>query len=251
MRLTLTKARTSLLLATAALAFGSGSVRAAPPVGIKTLAQDMWPPISRCLIRREPELVDRWLRTLPGSSREDRLVRSAEAGFPACFDQSGFFQGASRVPVYDKAGMRAALVRALLQARRPALPAAPPPGSDRPWYSPDPGNDAAAMIAADLGACLARKHWPNVLAIIRAVDPEIENFRYSESRKARAARKREAAAVDLELTKMIPSIADCVPAGAKLRIERPRLRSLLEEAAYHMTNGDPPAAAESASFKAR
>jgi len=234
MRLTFSRVRTPLRLAAAAGACASAAAWAAPPVGIKTLASEMSPVVSRCLIRREPALVDRWLRTLPGSSQEERLVRGAEAGFPACFDRSGYFQGASRVPVYDKAGMRAALVRALLQARRQALPAAPPPGSDRPWYAPGAGEDSAAIVAADLGTCLARRHWAEVLAIVRAVDPKVETIMYSESRKARSARKREAAAVDSALARMIPSIAGCVPAGARLRMDRPSLRTLVEEAAYHM-----------------
>jgi hypothetical protein len=235
----------------AAVACSSFNARSAPPVGIKILATDMSPRISRCLIRREPEMVGRWLRTLPGSSWEARLVRGAEAGFAACFDHTAFFQNASRIPVYDTAGMRAALVRALLQARRDALPAAPPADSGQPWYPPEAGTDGPAILAADLGACLARKHWTAVLAIIRAVDPETERNMFFESRKARAARRREAAAVDSELAGMIPSIAGCVPAGAKLRIERPRLRTLVEEAAYHMTSGDRPAAGEGPPFNDR
>jgi hypothetical protein len=144
------------------------------------------------------------------------------------------------VPGYDKAGIREALVRALVQARRRDLPAAPPPGGGAPWYdvvpgSPEAAANAPAIVAADLASCLARKHWRGVLAIIRAVDPRNESGFYSLTRKAEAGRKREDEAVNSELTKMIPSVAGCVPAGAKLRIERPRLRSLLEEAAYHMT----------------
>jgi hypothetical protein len=230
------------LMTALALACGSGGARSAPPVGIGTLATEISPRISRCLIRREPALIERWLRTLPGSPEEDRLVRNAEPGFPACFDEYAQISGLDWVPGYDKANIRAALVRTLLQSRRSDLPAHPPAGADRPYQSITPGSgeagaDASAIVAADLGFCLARKHWSNVVAIIRAVDPKAGTGFYSESRKARAARKREAAAVDSELARMIPSIAGCVPAGARLRIERPRLRILVEEAAYHMTNG--------------
>lgn len=213
------------------------------------MAREMSPAVSRCLIQREPALVDRWLRTLPGSLEEDRLVSRAEPRFPACFGQVFGFNGTVWMAKYDKPGMRAALVRALLQARRGDLPRDPPPGADAPYYSGaagagEVGENAAAIVAADMASCLARKHWRNVVAIIDAVDPRAETF-WSESRKARLARKREAAAVDSELRKILPSIAGCVPAGTKLRMDRPRLRSLLEEAAWHLVNGDRPVSAGS------
>lgn len=220
----------------------SGTASATPPVGIGTLTREMSPEISRCVIRREPALVDRWLRTLPGSSQEARLVRGAEAGFTACFDRWGHRQG-GWVPQYDTAGMRAALVRALLQARRRDLPADPLPGTDTPWYSGLSGEAEAgnqeSIFAADLGACLARKHWRNVLAIIEAVDPKTESLDFAVAWRLESARKREEAAVNSELARIIPSVAGCVPAGARLRIERPRLRSLLEEAAWHMIDSGP------------
>lgn len=236
--------------AVAALAGSSAGAAPAPPRAIGYLANEMSPPVARCLLRREPALVDRWLKTLPGSPQETRLVRSADPRFPACFDRWGHMQG-GWMPKYDTAGMRATLVRALLQARRPTLPADLPAGSGLPWYSPDAGADPAAIVAADLGSCLARKHWSNVLAIVRAVDPETEHSWHTGSGKAKAARKREAATVDSELGRMIPSVAGCVPVGAKLRIERPRLRTLVEEAALHMIDGTRPVEGRDRAFNDR
>lgn len=216
----------------AALAFPSAGLGAPPPVGIGTLAREMSPSVARCLIQREPALVEAWLRTLPGSSKEARLVSGADARFPACFDRWGQRRPGA-IPKYDRPGIRAGLVRALLQSRRDRLPTDPPPASGLP-YSAEPGDDPATIVAADLGACLARRHWSGIVAIVRAVDPEIEGIMYSGSRKAGAAREREAARVDSELSRMVPSVAGCVPAGAKLRLERPRLRTLIEEAAWQM-----------------
>src|SRR5688500_8385246 len=136
----------------AVAASGSGGAWAPAPRGIGTLAQDISPPVARCLIRREPALVESWLRTLPGSAEEVRLVRGGAARFPACFDRWGHRQGG--IPRYDTPGMRAGLVRALLQARRHLLPADPPPGSGPLWQSAEPGADPSAVVAADLGACL-------------------------------------------------------------------------------------------------
>jgi hypothetical protein len=202
----------------------------------------MSPRISQCLIRRHPGLVDRWLATLPGSGAESRLVRSAEPRFPACFGEPYGVNGAVWLPKYDKAGIRAALVRALLQSGRDRLPSVPAQGGPSVWYSepsgpPSTPQDAAALVAAELGACLAARHWGEVEAIVRAVDPVAENSIGWGYREAKDARDREAAAVDRELSKVIPSISSCVPAGAKIRINRLRLRTLLEEAAWQMTKG--------------
>jgi hypothetical protein len=238
-------------------ASGSGAGPPPPPREINSLATEMSPRISRCLIRREGGLVERWLRTLPGSAEEARLVRSAEPRFPACFGEPHGNPFGVWLPKYERAGIRAALVRALLQARRGELPAAPAPGGASTWYSVPPGPpdtpaDGAALVAAELGACLARKHWAEVLAIVRAVDPETEKLGFfTGSPKVEAAHRREAAAVDAELSKVIPSIPGCVPAGARLRMNRLRLRTLLEEAAYQMTARPAPPAAGARPFKAR
>jgi hypothetical protein len=229
--------RRTLLGLAAAVALCCPGLGAAAPVGIGTLSNPMSPRVARCLLRRDPALANRWLRTLPGSSEENRLVRGAESGFTACFQPYG--AAADWRPVYDKAGMRAGLVRALLQARRGNLPADPPPEAGPLWYSGLAAELATgeSIFAADLATCLARKHWRNVLAIIEAVDPKAENLDFAVTWRVDSALEREQAAVDLELAKMIPSVAGCVPAGARLRIERRRLRSLVEEAAWHMTQG--------------
>jgi hypothetical protein len=232
--------------AVAACAIGAccGNAPAAPRA-IGTMAREMLPPVARCLIQREPALVGSWLRTLPGSPEEARIVRRAEPRLPACFDPFVHTSRADWVPEYNVVSIRAGLVRALLQARRRGLPADPPAGTRPPWYSiPSDGRDARAaalaIVASDLGLCLARKHWRSVVAIVDTVDPETENLFFSSaSPKAKAAREREAALVERELAKVIPSIAGCFPAGATLTIDRRRLRSLLEEAAYHLTEPDP------------
>ena len=168
-------------------------------------------PVSRCLIRANRMVAN--ASNPAGSAEESRLVRAAEPRFPACFD--GFAQSsrADWLPKYGTANMRAALVRALLQARRHQLPAdLPPAAAAVPWYPVLPGSqqapaDISSIVAADLGSCLARKHWRNVLAIINAVDPKAESLDFAVAWRVESARKREAAAVDSELGKVVPSIA--------------------------------------------
>jgi hypothetical protein len=222
------------------------AARPEPPREINSQATRMSPRISQCLIRREPALVDRWLRTPAGSSAEERLFRSAEPRFPPCFGLRHDFNGSGWLPRYDRAGMRSALVRARLHARRDDLPAVPPPpaGPLRPGPPdvPPTPEDRAALVAAELGACLARRHWDSVLAIVRAVDPAAEKSLKWGWKAGEPARRREEALVDKALSKVIPSLPACVPAGARLRINRLRLRALLEEAAYAMIDADPSAA---------
>ena len=235
--------RAALILGLAAAASPAPGAPAVPPREINSQARQMSPRISQCLIRREPALIGRWLRTLAGSSEEERIFRSAEPRFPPCFGLPYGVNGSAWLPRYDRTGIRAALVRALLQARRDALPAAPPSGAGWPRSAPSGApptpEDGAAVVAAELGACLARRHWGSVLAIVRAVDPEAERSIKWGWKAGEPARRREAAAVESELSKVIPSISGCVPAGARLRINRLRLRGLLEEAALQMTNAAP------------
>lgn len=231
------------ILAFAVSGYCSG-LEAAEPRGIGTLAKDMSPPIARCLIRREPELVQRWLRTLPGTAEENRLVIKAQPRFPACFGEPLGNFGSVWIPAYDQAGIRAALVRALLQARRESLPTEPPLDVTPAWYTLSSSNDRprdeiAAIVAADLGACLAKTHWSSVVAMVKAVDPKVESMEFFGFLRAEEAEKREIALIDAKLSKIIPSIAGCAPAGLRLRVNRLRLRRLLEEAAYHMISGHP------------
>jgi hypothetical protein len=167
------------------------------------------------------------------------LVTKAQPRFPACFGDPPGNNGSGWIAAYDNAGLRGALVRALLQAKRESLPAELPLDGTVAWYmAPSSGDrqrdEIAAIVAADLGTCLAKKHWKSVVGLVKAVDPKFESWQFFGTKEAE---EREKAAVDAELSKIIPSIAGCTPAGLKLRINRLRLRNLLEEAAYHMISG--------------
>ncbi|MBE7204749.1 MAG: hypothetical protein INR70_44090 [Parafilimonas terrae] len=112
------------------------------------------------------------------------------------------------------------------------------------WYGePDPSKDPSvgpAMVAANLGQCLTVSRWPDALALVAAVDPAIEKMDQMVATRAENAHRREAVAVDAALSRLVPGVAACVPAGVRLRMDRVRLRSVVEEAVYHVT--EPPAA---------
>lgn len=220
----------------------------AQPRAIGTLAFHLSPRIARCLIRREPDLIVRWLDTLPGSAEEDQLVSKAEPRFAACFDSLPMLDWRAE---YDRPGMRAGLVRAMLQARRPNLPETlRRSDGDARWYvepaSPEKAsrNNIEAIFAAELGICLATKHWPEVLAVIRTVDPEAEKIDHMIVRRSEVTRNREAAAANAAIAGLVSVLSACVPTGMKLRLDRPRLRAIVEEAAYHLTSAIPAASSE-------
>jgi hypothetical protein len=200
----------------------------------------------RCLIERNPEIVDSWLKTLPGSKAEARIVRAAEPRFSACFDPAA--HTATWLQEYDVAGVRAGLVRAYLQAMRDRLPVQPPVGNDRAaWYSgsAEPSaevQDGQEMLAAEIGMCLVRKHWASVVKLVTVADPKIEQLNFAYGITGWVAAKRKMGAADEVLDEIIPFMAECVPSGTRLAIDRPRLHSLLEEAAYHIMVNSGPAA---------
>jgi hypothetical protein len=91
------------------------------------------------------------------------------------------------------------------------------------------------MLRAEIGTCLARKYWSSVVKLVIAVDPKIERYDMSGAMTKEAAARREAAAAGEALGEIVPFIASCVPSGTRLRIDRRSLRTIVEEAAYHIT----------------
>ncbi len=206
------------------------------PIGY--LQEYLSPRIARCLIERDPEIIGQWLRLLPGSRDEMRLFRKANVRFSACFDRSFRIHDGLQ-PEYDIVGMRAGLIRARLQAARDRFPAQRPAGDDRTaWYakSEDPSDPllGPAIQTAEIGACLARKHWVSVVKLVTVTDPAIDRMDMGYGDFGRPESKAAQTAVREVLGDVVPSIAGCVPSGVTVRLDAERLRALLEEAAYHM-----------------
>ncbi|QJU57772.1 hypothetical protein HL653_08205 [Sphingomonas sp. AP4-R1] len=216
---------------------GCGEVQAEPRA-VNTWASRMTPAVSRCLIKREPDLIAAWLQTLPGTAEEAALVKRNEPRFSACFDPYAQAAG-GWLEIYDAGAMRPALVRAMLQSRRKTLPRDLGASTDpQRWYQPSPDASrpdiANAIVVADLGLCLARKDWADVTALIHAVDPEVEGANFIAMQRRRNAAKTENLEVSKILPRFIPSMGGCVPEGIKLRLDQQRLRDIIDEAAYHL-----------------
>lgn len=172
----------------------------------------MRPENAACLIRVRPEMVRAWLSTLPGTAAELKLIRSMDASFHTCFSS----WPNAYASTFDGAGIRRGLVREMLRRSSP-LPAGTPAGlSSGAWYPAEQAGDAAAapaLLANDLGFCLARTDWPATRALVLAGEGTAE----------------EKAA----LGRIVPQVAGCLPPGQKVTLDRDRLRTILFETVYH------------------
>ena len=207
-----------------------------PAQGAVESVRYMPPRVSKCLLSRHPRFVDMWLRTLPGSAEEREVLKRNQIGIDTCFGINS--DGSRWKKSYNFGRMRAGVVRALLQSRREVLTKVPPTDLvATEWYATDNSVPAttnrSAILANEIGVCLARKNWEGVRAIVLAVDSKMER-RYD---LPQSAEKRELRLVNAELDKMISLVPSCVPEGSKLTLNRISLRSLLEETAFHALGG--------------
>jgi hypothetical protein len=217
---------------------GAKMAIAQPTRPIGYLQEYISPRIARCLIERDPEVIAKWLRLLPGSRDEVRWFRKVDVRFDACFERY-FHLRTDFQPEYNVVSMRAGLIRARLLAGRDRFPTQPPESGGRPaWYAAS--EDASdplvspAIQAVEIGACLARKHWTAVVTLVTVVDPASERANMDYGGSGRPESEGQRMEVRKAVGEVIPSIAGCVPSGVKLTMDVERLRTLLEEAAYHM-----------------
>lgn len=179
--------------------------------------------IAACITDRNREAVERWLGTLAGSIEEDRIFRKLKPEFKLCFGRydNGFRSYFN--PTYDPAAIRQGLVSHLMKARHPALPERVEPSAvDPAWYrsATDPERNGARIATSiainDFGFCLIKSDWVGVRMLVGAATPADE---------------------DKGLTRLMPLLSSCLPAGLKLRIDRERLRSVMTESVFQMLNG--------------
>jgi hypothetical protein len=203
-------------LALLALLMAGSAASAAPPPIAENHQLRMRPENAQCLIRVRPDVVRTWLSTLQGTAAEKKLIRAMDASFHTCFSS----WPNAYASTFDGEGIRRGLVREMLRPSLPDLPAKTPSGLSRgTWYPPEQATDSnasAAVLANDLGFCLARTDWPATRAVVVAGE---------DTEEARAALRR-----------VVPLIAGCIPPGQKLTLDAKRLRTILLETVYHATN---------------
>jgi hypothetical protein len=206
--------RSVTFLVSLAILFADQASAAPPPVQERH-ALRMRSESAQCLIKRRGAFVRAWLATLPGTAAEKKAIRPAEQDFTACFPSWPLAYAST----WNHEGIRRGLVRELLQPRLSDLSDQPPPGLNRrAWYGPEQASDAnaaPALLANDLGFCLARSNWITTRALVRAQEGSAEE--------------------ETALKAMVPHIAGCLPPGQKLRLDTDRLRSILVETVYHAT----------------
>ena len=145
-----------------------------------------------------------------------KLILRVEDKFIWCNRTSA--QAVDWVPQYDHSAMRVAILQYMLKNGSLVVPEIRPAGLDRAaWYVTEGTIPAESVVANDLGFCLAKSDWPAARSVVLSGRGSAE----------------EATA----LRTLIPLVGGCIPAGATLKIDKPRLRQILEETVYHAVGG--------------
>lgn len=208
---------TAATLLSATISVLTASARDVPSRWTGDLANRIDDRTIQCIVERDPNLIVSWFNTLPGSSQERKHFSRLEDQFIRCF-RTNKSQMVDWVPQYDYAAMRVAILQYLLKDGSVIVPEIRPAGLDRAaWYAKEGSIPPESVVANDLGFCLAKTDWPAARTVVLS------------SRGS----KEEATA----LRTLVPLVGGCIPTGAKLRIDRARLREILEDTVYHAVGG--------------
>lgn len=208
---------TAATLLSATISILTASAREVPSRRIGDLAKSMDDKTIQCIVERDPDLIVSWFNTLPGSSLERKTVSRRDSRFAWC-NRTITAQAVDWVPQYDYSAIRVAILQYMLKKETLVLPEIRPAGLDRAaWYATEGSLPTESVVANDLGFCLAKSDWPAARTAVLSLRGSVE----------------EAAA----LRKLVPLVGGCIPAGATLRIDKPRLREILDETAYHAVGG--------------
>lgn len=222
---------TAATLLSATISALTASAREVPSRWTGDLANRIDDRTMQCIVERDPNLIESWFTTLPGSSQERKLFSRLEDQFIRCF-RTNKSQMVDWVPQYDYAAMRVAILQFVLKSGSVDVPESRPAGLDRAaWYATEGSIPPESVIANDLGFCLAKSDWLAARTVVLS----------------RRGSMEEATA----LRTLVPLVGGCIPAGAKLRIDMARLREILEETAYHAVGGATAGVSSSASRPAK
>lgn len=216
---------TAILSAT--ILASTASARDAPSRRIGDLAKSMDDKTIQCIIKRDPDLIVSWFGTLPASSLEQKIVSRRDDHFAWC-NGTVTAQMVDWVPQYDYTAIRVAILQYMLKSGSLVVPEIRPAGLDlAAWYATEGTIPTESVVANDLGFCLAKSDWPAARTIV------LSDRGSAEEAKA--------------LQTLIPLVGGCIPAGATLKIDKQRLRQILEETVYHAVEGAAASAANATS----
>ena len=208
---------TAAIVLTAIVAATTASARDIPSRKIGDLVKPMDDKTIQCIVERDPELIKSWFNTLPGSSLERKIVSRHDGQFAWC-NRTILVQAVDWVSQYDYTAIRAAILQYMLKNGSLKVPEVRPAGLDRAaWYATEGTIPTESVVANDLGFCLAKSDWPAARTLVLS---------------GRGSAEEEEA-----LRTLIPLVGGCIPVGATLKIDKPRLRQILEETAYHAVSG--------------
>ena len=176
--------------------------------------QRLAPYHAQCMVQRQRQPIREWLGLLAGSKSEGKAFKKIMVDFSICFgsaNQDGWDYS------FEPLAVREALISYLLEANWKNVPTSPPEKVEKGnWYS------AAAMaesgvtnsvMAYSVGLCVARFDWADSRALTQA--------------RVGSNEEREL------LGKLIAFLPPCIPPKLTLRMDRARLRAIIEETVYH------------------
>lgn len=212
------------------LGFSSVKVEARPQfatageVAKGSESQQVFHDFARCLYAGNPNLVFRWLLTLPGSAEEKKIVSLSLDNSSSCLVNS-YHDNADTirltVPTYQ---LRLAIAEVALSRYLTSLPYnRPDTMTNRPWFSDFNLTDEylkstvsiQALAGLSFGHCVAYSGWAETVSFLRT---------------------RPSLASNAALSTLKPLLGSCLTAGSELVVTPSSLRSLLSEAVWHVVS---------------
>lgn len=177
--------------------------------------------VAGCIAVRRPQLADRWLRLLPGSTEEHALLDSEAEDMGLCMEDPQLVLD-GRELLYNPASMRRAVAVELARRRAGEAPEARPLGADsEPWFMAAvrtlPAGvlfDRNSLLVQDFGHCVATSEWRGTRALLRSA----------------AGSPEEAAAVRT----LTPHLGSCLPEGSTIQLTLATLRAAVAEPFLHI-----------------
>lgn len=186
--------------------------------------------LAQCFVERRPEIATRWLRLLPGTLEERRLIAPQADDLGLCMDRDPTFVLIARGVRFRAPALRAPVALALVRRGIERAPdRSPLPRDAEPWFlRPLNAHPAAApvdrvtLMGQDFGHCVVLSEFAGARALL----------------SSRSGSPEEEAA----LRRLGPVLGGCLVQGMRLNATPGSLRLYLAEPFYHIVQAAAPAA---------